>query len=377
MRYVKKYINEKADEFSQLTYRFDYTDPISGKRFRKQVKCKPSIVKSMYSRWQTRLLEDSSDKSPLIEKIENLEKQLIKTESSFLLFEKLNEYLEFCKNTKTETMFKWECFVIEKIVKTFFKQDKLLKDVNEGNVEDFILYRQQLFFSKQTKAKQSVANSSVNRTLAVCVCFFNFCIRRKYCVHNPFSKIKLKENNYREINLNKKQIKELLEKAEVIDKRLFNIIQIALLTGMRRGEIFSLEWSEVDFEHSIIRLSAFKTKSKKRRVIPITPILREILLSLMNDQSDLVLSNYTVAVFRKHWLKLLKIISLHELKNLHFHDLRHIFAQNLLNEGVSLEHIQAFLGHQDFATTQKRYANMGFSNEDLNKHSIKIDSIIQ
>jgi site-specific recombinase XerD len=73
----------------------------------------------------------------------------------------------------------------------------------------------------------------------------------------------------------------------------------------------------------------------------------------MNDQSELVLSNYTVAVSRKYWLKLLKIISLHELKNLNFHDLRHIFAQNLLNEGVSLEHIQAFLGHQDFATTQK------------------------
>ena len=97
----------------------------------------------------------------------------------------------------------------------------------------------------------------------------------------------------------------------------------------------------------------------------------------MNNQCELVLSNYTANIFRKHWLKLLKIIRLDELKNLHFHDLRHVFAQNLLYEGVSLEYIQAFLGHQDFSTTQKRYANLSFSNEDLNKHSIKIDAIIQ
>lgn len=204
-----------------------------------------------------------------------------------------------------------------------------------------------------------------------------YCIKRKYCVHNPFNSIKLKENNYREINLSKKQIKELLEKAEDVDKRLYNIIQIALLTGMRRGEVFSLEWPEVDFEHSIIRLSASKTKSKKRRIIPITPALREILLSLLTNKSEFVISNYTVNIFRKHWLNLLKITSLPELKKLHFHDLRHLFAQNLLNEGVSLEYIQALLGHQDFATTQKRYANLGFSNEDLNKHSLKIDAIIQ
>lgn len=167
--------NQEGVKKGFARYRFD-TTTLTGKRERKQIVCQISAVNTLYRRWENELLEVSSGKSPLFEKIENLEKQLIKAENLFLLFEKLDEYIKFCKNTKSDAMFKWEFFVIEKIVKTFFPKDKLLKDITDGDVEDFILFRQRLFFTKQTKTKQSIANSSVNRTLAVCAYFFNFCI---------------------------------------------------------------------------------------------------------------------------------------------------------------------------------------------------------
>lgn len=44
---------------------------------------------------------------------------------------------------------------------------------------------------------------------------------------------------------------------------------------------------------------------------------------------------------------------------LHFHDLRHDYAQSLRDAGVSLDDIQAFLGHASVTTTESRYAQLG------------------
>ena len=49
------------------------------------------------------------------------------------------------------------------------------------------------------------------------------------------------------------------------------------------------------------------------------------------------------------------------LRRIRFHDLRHSCASLLLANGISLKHIQEWLGHSDFAITANTYAHLDFS----------------
>ena len=59
---------------------------------------------------------------------------------------------------------------------------------------------------------------------------------------------------------------------------------------------------------------------------------------------------------------------------LRVHDLRHVYSQSLLNQGIGLEDIQSLLGHQDITTTQRRYAQ--YARPDLLEKASKIDNVI-
>jgi site-specific recombinase XerD len=92
----------------------------------------------------------------------------------------------------------------------------------------------------------------------------------------------------------------------------------------------------------------------------------------------LVAGDYTANVLRKQWLKLLKRVSFGVIGDgtmLCFHDLRHIFAQALLDEGLSLEDIQFLLGHESITTTQERYAM--FARPDLISKVSRMDNVVK
>ncbi len=62
---------------------------------------------------------------------------------------------------------------------------------------------------------------------------------------------------------------------------------------------------------------------------------------------------------------------LNDGSNLRFHDLRHLFAQSLLNLGIDLEDVQFLLGHQSIQTTQSRYAM--FARDDIMEKAARLD----
>ena len=57
---------------------------------------------------------------------------------------------------------------------------------------------------------------------------------------------------------------------------LYPIVSIALLTGMRFGEIVNLKWENIDFTNKIITLE--KTKNGERRMLPLTEAVEKMLL---------------------------------------------------------------------------------------------------
>src|SRR5436190_23580026 len=111
---------------------------------------------------------------------------------------------------------------------------------------------------------------------------------------------------------------------------------------MRRGEMFSLKWSDVDFEDGIITIQAFNTKTMRERQVAMTDRLIQEFLSLKEttDLDDLVFGIKTNA--KTAFNKAKRKVGLSELR---FHDLRHTYASRLVSAHIPLSEVGRVLGH--------------------------------
>lgn len=64
---------------------------------------------------------------------------------------------------------------------------------------------------------------------------------------------------------------------------LRNIVIFALNTGMRRGEIFGLQWFDVDFAREVVKVR--NTRNGKNRMIPMNQTVREQLSTIPKQAS--------------------------------------------------------------------------------------------
>lgn len=144
---------------------------------------------------------------------------------------------------------------------------------------------------------------------------------------------------------------------QACNKRLRPIVITALSTGMRRGEILSLTWPQVDLEHGFIFLE--KTKSGKRREIPISTILKVTLASLPRDPEVLWVfyNSRTKEPLKEIKRSFTSALEAAKIKDFHFHDLRHTFASHLVMNGTPLATVSRLLGHSDISMTM-RYAHL-------------------
>jgi integrase len=146
---------------------------------------------------------------------------------------------------------------------------------------------------------------------------------------------------------------ELRSTLEVADEWMRAPIALAAFTGMRRSELLSLRWKDVDLAGRLIYMR--DTKNGSLRVIAINQIALNVLLSLSRGGlSDLVFAGVDgpkLSVYTKRLFELLKI------EGASFHSLRHTAASWLAMEGVDLFAIGQILGHKTPRMTA-RYAHL-------------------
>ena len=138
------------------------------------------------------------------------------------------------------------------------------------------------------------------------------------------------------------------------------IVLLALNTGMRRGEIITLEWQSINFDKAVITIKAEISKNGKERHIPINsqtmPMLKQ--WREQTDSKNFVFINPKTGKpfteIKNSWGGVIKKAG---IKNLRFHDLRHDFASKLVMAGVDLNTVRELLGHSDFKQTLK-YAHL-------------------
>jgi integrase len=126
-----------------------------------------------------------------------------------------------------------------------------------------------------------------------------------------------------------------------------------LNTGLRRGELLSLKWTDVDLDARLLTVRAENAKSGRERHVPLNREAHDVLLRWAN-QTRLQVRVFDVASVKKSWAALLTTA---DITCFRFHDLRHHFASKLVRSGVDLNIVRELLGHADIKMTL-RYAHL-------------------
>ena len=131
------------------------------------------------------------------------------------------------------------------------------------------------------------------------------------------------------------------------------VVLLALNTGLRRGELLSLTWADVDLDARMLTVRAENAKSGRQRYIPLNTEAHGV-LAKWESQTGAAGRVFDVASVKKSWMKLLT--SAH-IEGFRFHDLRHHFASKLVRAGVDLNVVRELLGHASITMTL-RYAHL-------------------
>jgi site-specific recombinase XerD len=237
--------------------------------------------------------------------------------------------------------------------KKFLGSGRLLQDVSIADCERFCA----------TKTADASVWTARKYYLALAAAFE----RAKSWGHitdNPWRKVKKpKTPEVLPEYFTREQFRALL--AVISDRNFRELVTVAALTGLRRGELLAMQWDWVDLARRVVtakNTKDFTTKSKKSRVVPLCDEVMAVLLSRSERENRK--SGY---VF--HWegnhlsedrvsRKLKLALEKAELSpTLHWHSLRHTFASWLVQGGVSLYQVSKLLGHSSTIVTEK-YAHL-------------------
>lgn len=200
--------------------------------------------------------------------------------------------------------------------------------------------------------------ASVNRELATLSRVFSLAMDNGILESNPCRKVKkLRDNNERKRYLTVEEEARLM--AALTGKRthLKSVVQLAIHTGMRRGELLNLEWENVDFGRGVIHVT--KTKTNRDRDVPMNSEAKQILLNL-HEQSkteEFVFVNpktgMNLSDVKKGFNSAVRAAGIVDFK---FHDLRHTAGTRLADSGADAFTIAEILGHTSLQMT-KRYTH--------------------
>lgn len=213
---------------------------------------------------------------------------------------------------------------------------------------------------------KGIMPGTINLELAFLKRMYNIAaLQDKFQGKNPVMQIKfLHQEEKLDRILTLEEEKRLLQASP---EHISNIIICALNTGMRRGEMLSLKWENVNLDHKYITLESTLTKAKKTRRVPINSILNDLLTRLESGKrSDHVFTNEQGGKYSK--VSSLSYSFNTSLKranitNFRFHDLRHTAATRMVEAGVPLFAVGQILGHSNPKTTM-RYAHPDQSLKD-------------
>ena len=244
----------------------------------------------------------------------------------------LNSFSLFCKNT--------------------FDQDEI-RNVHYTQIRSWIV----------DLVSQGVSNNTINRKISTLKSFYKFLQKTKQIDLNPLIKHKaLKvekriQNPFSESEITK-VISLLEEKDDFVSVRNRLIVELLYSTGMRRGELISIQLSDVALSGKLIKVIG---KRNKERFVPLLASIIKTIERYLELRKEVVTTSRFLFITEKG-NKLYETL-VYRVVNSYFsnvstkekkspHLLRHSFATHLLNEGADLNSVKELLGHASLASTQ-------------------------
>jgi integrase len=267
------------------------------------------------------------------------------------------EYLTYSKANKTADSYRRDQTSIDNLLNAF--QGRLISKISAHDLE---LYK--------NMRRSQVEPATVNRELSCIKHMFRKAVDWEYLKDNPLKCVRrFKEPPGRVRYLTMDEIDKLLKACA---KHLKPIVIFALNTGMRKGEILRLRWSDIDMINRMIKITV--SKNNELRYMPINDTLYSLLKKLQNGRKN----DGNVFVW-KNGKPILRInngfynaMERAGITDFRFHDLRHTFASHLAMNGVDIRVIQQLLGHKTISMTM-RYSHL--SNKNLRQAVDRLDKV--
>jgi len=222
---------------------------------------------------------------------------------------------------------------------------RIVHQITAGKLQDYLNHRINT---------DKVSLYEANNMIANVKSFLNWCITTGQLVNDPLKSVKkyrLPEQDVR--FLSQEEITTILAasgKSALYcdgDPALYPAIATAIYTGMRKSELFTLRWEDIDFKRDEVKVRnkpGFTTKSKRNRIIPLHSKLHAMLLSLRQKEGRCFDTGNHRRIFGR-------IIEEAKLSGIGWHTFRHTFASQAIMAGVPLVTVSKWLGHADIKTT--------------------------
>ena len=193
--------------------------------------------------------------------------------------------------------------------------------------------------------------ATVNYHLSILSKIFSLAVDAELIDSNPSARVgKFRLNNGRTRVLSKEEETKLfsaLEGNEIVRQ----IITVAIHTGMRRNEIFSLKWFDVDFNRGVFQVR--ESKSGRSRSVPMNSTVRTLLSGIRRQSEYVFPSPKTGGKLTDIKRSFHRGLKQAEIENFCFHDLRHTAATRMADSGADAFTMAKILGHSDIRITHR------------------------
>ena len=284
----------------------------------------------------------------------------------------------------------------QQIAQTTFKSYKFNVDRINKKLGGYALEKLKAFHVKQMiddLRKENYSDNSIKDTYKVLSTAMQDAFIEERIASNFVRKIKppkvVRAGVVAMTSKDQQRFKDLL--ATRRDRKFMNFLSnqsyvyfnLALATGMRRGEVGGLKWEDIDFDDSAIILKRNLVDGKDNHITEKLPKNNKFRKIDLDAETLRILSEYKsfIAQFQlKNKLKFVNDIVFPDLdgefthpklwtnrfknymkelgiKNQTLHNLRHTHISNLLSIGISLSYVSNRAGHSDISTTARIYAH--------------------
>jgi len=207
---------------------------------------------------------------------------------------------------------------------------------------------------------RQVSSSTVKRDLVLLGHVFE--VARKEWgihVHNPVRDIKLPaDGRPRDRRLHAGEETRLVAACrEARNPYLLPVVQLALETAMRQGELLRLRWEHIDLNRRTAHLP--DTKNGEARTVPLSTTATQVLRTLPRSLHGQAFPGVTTEAIKRAYIRAVRRAGIEDLR---FHDLRHEATTRLFEKGLNIMEVASITGHKDLRML-RRYTHL--KAEDL------------